>query len=127
MGTVFLIFTGLSILVACLGLLGLSIYTAERRTKELGIRKVLGASVEHLVLLLTGDFLGLVGISALIASPIAWWGMNTWLNSFVYRTTIAWWVFGAAGAIAVLIAIGTTSFQALKSALANPIKSLRTE
>lgn len=127
MGGVFLVFTGLSILVACLGLLGLSIYTAERRTKELGIRKVLGASVQSLVLLLTADFLGLVGISALIATPIAWWGMNTWLTGFVYRTTITWWVFAAAGVLALLIAIGTTSFQALKSALANPIKSLRTE
>jgi putative ABC transport system permease protein len=127
MGTVFGIFTFLSIFVACLGLFGLSVYTAERRTKEIGVRKVLGASVQSVVALLSKDFLKLVLISAIIAFPVAWFAMNKWLEDFVYRITIGWAVFIIAALAALLIALCTISFQAMKAALANPVKSLRTE
>jgi len=127
MGTVFGIFTFFSIFVACLGLFGLSIYTAERRTKEIGVRKVLGASVQSLVTLLSKDFLKLVFISAFVAFPVAWWAMNSWLQAFVYRINVEWWVFALSGALALLIALCTISFQAMKTALMNPVKSLRTE
>ncbi len=127
MGTVFGIFTCLSIIVACLGLFGLSVYTAERRTKEIGIRKVLGASVKGLVGLLSREFIKLVFIAAIIAFPVAWWVMNKWLNDFASRVDIAWWVFISAAILASLIALITISFQAIKAALANPVKSLRTE
>ena len=127
MGAVFGIFTSLSIFVACLGLFGLSVYTAERRTKEIGVRKVLGASVQSVVALLSKDFLNLVLISTVIAFPVAWWAMNKWLDNFVYRISMAWWMFVAAGLGALFIALVTVSFQAIKAALANPVKSLRTE
>ncbi len=127
MGTVFGIFTILSIFVACLGLFGLAAYTAERRTKEIGVRKVLGASVQGLVLLLSKDFVKLVLLAAVIAFPIAWWGMSKWLEDFAYRITIGWWVFIVAGIIALLIALFTVSFQAIKAAVKNPVKNLRTE
>ena len=127
MGTVFGIFTGFSILVACLGLFGLSIYTAERRTKEIGVRKVLGASVQGIVTLLSKDFLKLVFISAIVAFPVAWWAMSKWLQDFVYRIQIQWWVFALAGLLALVIALVTISFQAIKAALMNPVKSLRSE
>ncbi|MFN2440310.1 MAG: ABC transporter permease, partial [Chitinophagaceae bacterium] len=127
MGTVFTIFTVLSIFVACLGLFGLAAYTAERRTKEIGVRKVLGASVQGLVLLLSKDFVKLVLLAAVIAFPIAWWGMSKWLEDFAYRITIGWWVFIVAGIIALLIALFTVSFQAIKAAVKNPVKNLRVE
>jgi putative ABC transport system permease protein len=127
MGTVFLLFTVLSIFIACLGLFGLAAYTAEKRTKEIGIRKVLGASVHGLVGLLSKDFLRLVLLSAVIAFPIAWWFMHKWLQDFAYRTSIEWWVFMVAGMVAILIAVVTVSFQAIRAAIANPVKSLRTE
>jgi putative ABC transport system permease protein len=127
MGTVFGVFTFFSIFVACLGLFGLSIYTAERRTKEIGVRKVLGASVQSLVSLLSKDFLKLVFIAAFVAFPVAWWAMNSWLQAFVYRINVQWWVFAASGTLALLIALCTISFQAVKTALMNPVKSLRTE
>ncbi|RFM25886.1 ABC transporter permease [Deminuibacter soli] len=127
MGVVFGIFTTLSILVACLGLFGLSVYMAERRTKEMGVRKVLGASTEMLVSLLSRDFLKLVFIAALIAFPLAWWAMYTWLQDFAYRTSIEWWIFVVAGVLAAVIALLTVSFQAIKAATANPAKSLRAE
>jgi putative ABC transport system permease protein len=127
MGTVFGIFTVLSIFVGCLGLFGLAAYTAERRTKEIGVRKVLGASVYSLVTLLSKDFVKRVLLSAVIAFPIAWWGMSKWLEDFAYRIHIGWWVFVAAGAIAMIIALVTVSFQAIRAAVANPVKSLRTE
>jgi len=120
-------FVGISILVAALGLFGLSAFTSEQRKKEIGVRKVLGASVTGIVALLSKDFLKLVGISILIASPIAWWAMNKWLQDFAYRINISWWFFAAAGLIVLLIALFTISFQAIKAAVANPIKSLRTE
>ena len=127
MGAVFGIFTLLSIFIACLGLFGLAAYTAERRTKEIGVRKVLGASIQGLVTLLSRDFVKLVLLAAVIAFPIAWWGMNKWLEDFAYRIHIGWWVFVLAGFIALLIAIMTVSFQAIKAAIADPVKSLRTE
>jgi putative ABC transport system permease protein len=127
MGTVFSIFTILSIFVACLGLFGLAAYTAERRTKEIGVRKILGASVQNLVALLSKDFIKLVVVAAIIAFPIAWWSMNKWLEDFAYRITIGWWIFMLAGVIALLIALFTVSFQAIKASVANPVKSLRTE
>jgi putative ABC transport system permease protein len=127
MGTVFGIFTALSIIVACLGLFGLSVYTAERRTKEIGIRKALGASVESVVTLLSKEFLQLVFIAALVAFPVAWWAMSRWLQSFAYRISLGWWIFIAAGLLAFIIAMTTISFQSIKAAMANPVKSLRTE
>ncbi len=121
------IFAALAILISCLGLFGLAAYTAERRTKEIGIRKVLGASVGSITGLLSTDFIKPVLISALIAYPLAWWGMNQWLQAYPYRITISWWVFLFAGAGAMFIALVTISFQSIKAALANPVKSLRTE
>ncbi|MEQ1797354.1 MAG: ABC transporter permease [Lacibacter sp.] len=116
-----------AILIACLGLFGLATYTVESRTKEIGVRKVLGASVLNISQLLSKDFLKLVLISICIASPIAWYVMHQWLQDFVYRINISWWVFLVTGALALLIALLTVSFQAIKAALANPVKSIRTE
>ena len=120
-------FSVLAILIACLGLFGLAAFMAEQRTKEIGVRKVLGASVPGIARLLTKDFLKLVGLSFLIAIPVAWWVMNKWLEGFAYRTNIEWWVFVIAGVLALLIAMITVSFQAIKAALANPVESLRSE
>ena len=121
------VFAALAILISCLGLFGLAAYTAERRTKEIGIRKVLGASTSGLAGLLSKDFLQLVAISCLIAFPVAWWMMYSWLESYAYRVQISWLVFALAGIVALLIALLTVSFQAIKTAIANPVKSLRTE
>jgi putative ABC transport system permease protein len=126
-GIIFAYFSGLAIIIACMGILGLSIFAAQQRIKEIGIRKVLGASVISIVSELSKEFLKPVLIAALIASPIAWYGMNKWLQNFAYRIDISWWVFIVAGIIAVCIALFTISFQAIKAAIANPIKSLRTE
>ena len=120
-------FLCLTIFVACLGLFGLVTYTAEQRTKEIGIRKVLGASVTQVTQMLSKEFLKLVSIASLIAFPVAWWAMNKWLQSFAYRIDISWWIFLIAGFVALLIALITVSFQAIKAAVANPVKSLRTE
>jgi putative ABC transport system permease protein len=121
------VFAMLAIFISCLGLFGLAAYTAERRTKEIGIRKVLGASVTGLTGLLAKDFLQLVIVACCIAFPAAWWFMRSWLQGYEYRTTISWWVFAIAGITALLIALLTVSFQAIKAAIANPVKSLRTE
>jgi putative ABC transport system permease protein len=121
------VFAMLAIFISCLGLFGLAAYTAERRTKEIGIRKVLGASVAGLTSLLAKEFLQLVTVSCIIAFPVAWWFMNNWLQDYTYRTTIQWWMFALAGITALLIALITVSFQAIKAALLNPVKSLRTE
>ncbi len=121
-GKVFSVFTFLSLTVACLGLLGLAMYTAERRTKEIGIRKVLGASVQSVVSLLSKDFLKLVIIAAVIAFPLAWYAMNQWVQSFAYPTDVSWWIFALAGAATAVIALLTVSFQAIKAALANPVE-----
>jgi putative ABC transport system permease protein len=116
-----------AILIACLGLFGLATFTVESRTKEIGVRKVLGASVASIIQLLSKDFLKLVLISIIIASPIAWYVMHHWLQDFAYRIQISWWVFAMAGAAALIIALATVSFQAVKAALSNPVKSLRME
>jgi len=126
-GKVFAVFTLLSLTVACLGLLGLAMFTAERRTKEIGIRKVLGASVQNMVTMLSADFLKLILIATVIAFPLGWLAMNKWLQDFAYPTPISWWVFALAGGATLLIAILTVSFQAAKAALMNPVKSLRSE
>ena len=125
--TVVKIASALSIFIACMGLFGLATLTVTRRTKEIGIRKVLGANAIELVRLLSTDFVSLVVIAALIAFPVAWWAMQSWLADFAYRTTIEWWVFLVAGIASVTIALITISFQAIKAAMANPVKSLRTE
>jgi putative ABC transport system permease protein len=126
-GKISLAFALLTILVACLGLFGLITFVAEQRIKEIGIRKVLGASVSGIVQLLSKDFIKLVLVSICIASPIAWYIMNKWLQDFAYRIHISWWIFFVAGMLALLIALCTVSFQAIKAAIANPVKSLRTE
>jgi putative ABC transport system permease protein len=126
-GQIFNIFSVIAIILACLGLFGLSAYAIKQRVKEIGIRKVLGASVLHIVTLLSKDFLKLVFIAVAIAAPIAWWAAGKWLQDFVYRINIGWWIFALAGALALLIALLTVSFQAIKAAVTNPVKSLRTE
>lgn len=126
-GKLFGAFALLGILIACFGLLGLSAYNVLQRTKEIGIRKVLGASEKNILLLLSADFLKLIFIALLIAVPVSWFLMSKWLQEFAYRTSIAWWVFAVAGIVALLIAFVTISFQSIKAALANPVKSLRTE
>jgi ABC-type antimicrobial peptide transport system permease subunit len=114
-------------LITALGVFGLASYTAEQKTKEVGIRKVLGANAFDIVGLLSKNFLVLVMIASLIAFPIAWWAMNTWLQDYDYRVTIQWWVFALAAILSIAIAVITVSFQAIKAAIANPVKSLRTE
>tara|TARA_R110002020_G_scaffold63170_5_gene168896 strand:+ start:20197 stop:22557 length:2361 start_codon:yes stop_codon:yes gene_type:complete len=121
------IFALLAIIISCLGLFGLSAYTAEQRRKEIGIRKVLGSSVLGIVRLLSKDFMGLVLVAIVLALPLAWWTMQNWLEGFAYRIAIAWWVFPMAGVIAIGIALLTVSFQSIKVALLNPVKSLRSE
>lgn len=121
------LFAGLTIFISCLGLFALAAYMAENRIKEIGVRKVLGASVYSIISLLSKDFLKLVIISFMIASPVAWFAMNKWLGTYTYRINVEWWVFAAAGSISVVIALLTVSFQAIKAAIANPVKSLRTE
>jgi len=121
------IFALLAIVITCLGLFGLAAYTAERRTKEIGVRKVLGASVTGIAGLLSKDFLKLVILSSLISFPVAWWLMHNWLQNYAYRIEISWWIFIVAAALAIVIALFTISFQAIKAALSNPVKSLRTE
>jgi len=120
-------FAALAIFISCLGLLGLVMLTAEQRTKEIGVRKVLGASELIIFRLLSTDFLQLVGLAFVIASPVAWLVTNKWLQDYAYRTNISWWLFAAAGVLTLLIALITVSFQAIKAALANPVKSLRSE
>jgi len=121
------LFAALAIIISCLGLFGLAAYTAERRTKEIGVRKVLGASVTGITTLLSKDFLKLVAISCLVAFPVSWWAMNDWLKNYQYRIEISWWIFLIAGLTAILIALITISFQAIKAAVANPVDSLRSE
>lgn len=126
-GKVAFSFSLLAILIACLGLFGLATYMAEQRTKEIGIRKVLGASVSSIVKMLSKDFIKLVLIACVFAIPLAWWAMNKWLQDFAYRIQISWWVFAAAGVVAIVIAVLTVSSQAIRAAIANPVKSLGTE
>ncbi|MDE3182974.1 MAG: ABC transporter permease [Bacteroidota bacterium] len=126
-GSLFTTFAAIAIFISCLGLFGLATYTAQVKTKEIGIRKVLGASVSSIVTMLSKDFAQLVLIASVIAFPVAWWAMNKWLQSFAYRIHISWWIFVIAGLIAFTIALITVSFQAIKAAIANPVKSLRNE
>ena len=126
-GLIMSIFAGLTIFVACLGLFGLTKFTAEQRTKEIGVRKVLGASVAQIAQMLSKEFLQLVLIACLVAFPLSYWAMHKWLESFAYRMTISWWIFLWAGLAALSIALVTISFKAINAALANPIKNLRTE
>ena len=126
-GQVFITFAVFAILIACLGLFGLVTYAAEQRVKEIGIRKVLGARVGGIVTLLSKDFARLVLIASLIAFPVAWWAMEKWLQSFAYRVGISWWIFVVAGLLAILIALVTVSFQTIRAAVANPVRSLRSE
>ena len=126
-GKLGLTFAVIAILIACLGLFGLATYMAEQRIKEIGVRKVLGATAGNITTMLSKDFLKLVLIAAVFAFPIAWWAMNKWLQDFAFRVDIGWWVFALAGFIAILIALLTVSSQAIKAALTNPVKSLRTE
>jgi len=127
LGKISAVFTSLAILISCLGLFGLVSFVAEQKKKEIGIRKVLGASVQNVIKLLTKDFMVLVGIAFIIAAPLAYFVMRNWLQDFPYRITIEWWVFLVAGGVALLITLVTVSFQAVKAAIANPVKSLRTE
>lgn len=121
------VFAALAVTISCLGLFGLAAYTAERRTKEIGVRKVLGASIVSITSLLLKDFLKLVVLSCIVAFPIAWWVMYKWLQNYQYRIGINGWVFVISGITAVAIALITISFQSVKAAIANPVKSLRTE
>jgi putative ABC transport system permease protein len=126
-GTLAGVFAALTIFISCLGLFGLATYMAENRIKEIGVRKVLGASVTRITALLSKDFLNLVVVSFLIAAPVAWWAMSTWLKDYPYHVNIQWWVFIMSGLLSVVIALVTISYQAIKAAVANPVKSLRTE
>lgn len=127
MGRIFSTFSILAIIIACLGLFALSAFMAEQRGKEISIRKVLGASVTQVTALLSGDFVKLVLIAILLASPLAWWGMNKWLEGFAYRIHISWWIFLIAGLLVLFIALGTISLQTIRAALANPVKRLKAE
>jgi putative ABC transport system permease protein len=127
LSSIYMLFAGIAIFIACLGLFGLATFMAEQRTKEIGIRKVLGASVTGIASLLSKDFLKLVVTALVIATPVAWWAMHNWLQNFAYHINISWWIFLLAGFVSVFIALITVSFQAIRAALANPVKSLRTE
>ncbi|MEP7323705.1 MAG: FtsX-like permease family protein, partial [Saprospiraceae bacterium] len=126
-GRVFSIFEGFAIFVACIGLLGLAMFSTIQRTKEICIRKVLGVSVSGLFVLVSKDFIKLILIAAVIAFPLAWYVMNKWLNDFAFRIEISLWIFVVAGLAAVGIAVVTVGYQAVKAALANPVRSLRSE
>jgi putative ABC transport system permease protein len=126
-GKIALAFAILAILIACLGLFGLATYMAEQRTKEIGVRKVLGASVGNLVSLLSKDFIKLVILAVVVAFPIAGYFMNKWLQDFAFRTDMKWWIFALAGIIVLFITLLTVGLQAVKAASANPVRSLRTE
>jgi putative ABC transport system permease protein len=124
---IFTIASGLAIFIACLGLFGLATFTVEQRTKEIGIRKVMGATIAQIATLLSKEFLVLVVIAIAVATPLAWWAMNNWLQQFAYRMEITVWIFAFAGSIAVIIALLTVGSQAIKAAASNPVKSLRSE
>ena len=127
LGSIFIIFTVLSIFIACLGLFGLASFNAQKRTKEIGVRKVLGASVKQITYGLTTDFLKLVAIATVIALPLGWYFMNIWLEDFSYRIDINWQILAFSAFLVIGIAILTVSYQSIKAAIANPVKSLRTE
>ncbi|HTN35596.1 MAG TPA: FtsX-like permease family protein, partial [Arachidicoccus sp.] len=126
-GTIAVLFSSLAIFIACLGLFGLVMFAVEQRTKEIGIRKVLGASNVGIVRLLSKEFIKLVLFSFIVAAPVGWFFMTKWLQDFAYRTNITWWIFAVAGGSAILIALVTVSFQSIKAAMANPVNILKTE
>jgi ABC-type antimicrobial peptide transport system permease subunit len=126
-GKLFNYFAGIAIFISCLGLFGLATFATSQRIKEIGVRKVLGASITNIITLLTADFLKIVLIAILLAVPIAWFTMNRWLEDYAYRVGLQWWVFAIAGILAIMIALFTVSFQSIKAALTNPVKSLKTE
>jgi len=126
-GKVFGIFAGFAIFIACLGLFGLSLFATMQRTKEIGVRKVLGASISNIVFLLSKDFIMLILVANVIAFPVAWWIMHSWLQDFAYRTSLSWWIFALAGVVALLIAAVTISLQTIRASTVNPVNSLRTE
>ena len=121
------LFAGLAIVISCLGLFGLSAFTAEQRTKEFGIRKVLGATAAHVVTLISKDFSKLILLAFVIAAPLGWWAMSEWLQKYQYRIDVEWWMIAASGLITVTLALATVSFQAIKAAAGNPVKALRSE
>ena len=121
------VFTSLAILISCLGLFGLAAFSAEQRSKEIGVRKVLGARVTSIVRLLSTDFLKLVAVALLISIPVSWWAMHKWLENYPYRIDINAWIFVLAGAVVLFIALVTVSYQAIRASIANPVNSLRTE
>ena len=123
----FSLFSSIAIALACLGLFALAAFSTVQRTKEIGIRKVLGAGAMRIAFLVSKEFLVLVLLAIAIASPFAWWAARNWLQDFAYRIQLSWWLFALSGIVAIVIAIGTISFHALKAAMANPIRSLRTE
>src|SRR5690606_29455985 len=127
LGKIFAIFAAFAIVIACLGLFALTAFTAEQRTKEIGIRKVLGSSVRSIVFLLSKEFAKLVVIAFLIASPIAWWVMNLWLEDYQFKIQLGWQIFLSAGAFAAVIALLTISYQSIKAATSNPVNSLKSE
>jgi putative ABC transport system permease protein len=126
-GRVAIAFAIIAVIIACLGLFGLATYMAEQRTKEIGVRKVLGATVNNIVMMLSRDFLILIMLASVLAFPVAWWAMYKWLQDFQYRINVGWWIFIVSGLMAMLVALLTISFQAIKAAIANPVKSLRNE
>ena len=127
LGKVLSIFTAIAVALACIGLFGLSAYSVQQRAKEIGIRKVLGASVSGIVMLLSKEFMLLVAVSLLVAFPLAWWAKSKWLQDFAYRTDVSWWIFAVAGVVAVVIAFLTVSIRSIATAIDNPVKSLRSE
>jgi putative ABC transport system permease protein len=124
---IFLYFSVLSIIIACLGLYGLTAYSASQKIKEIGVRKVLGATINNLAIMLSRDYLKLILLAFIIAVPVGWYILNNWLTDFAYRTNISWWMFGGAGLLVLAVAMVTVSFQVIKAAIANPVKSLRAE
>jgi putative ABC transport system permease protein len=127
LGKLSILFAGLVVFISCLGLFGLAAYMAQARIKEIGIRKVLGATAGNIALLLSRDFVSLVALAILIATPVAWWVMNNWLSAYQYRITIGWDIFIVSGAIALIIAIATVAWQSIRAALGNPVKNLQSE
>jgi len=126
-GKIALTFSILAIFIACLGLFGLATYIAEQRTKEIGIRKVVGAGIDNITFMLSKDFMVLILIAALVAFPLAWWVMDRWLQNFAFRINISWWIYLVSGVLAIMIALITVGYQAIRAAMANPVDSLRTE
>ncbi len=126
-GRLFTIFSGIAIFITCLGLFGLAAFATAQRVREIGIRKVLGEIATSIVVMIAKDFLWLVLIAAVIAVPVAWYAMSNWLENFAYRINLPWWMLAVAGIVALLVGLGTVSFQAVRAALANPVNSLRSE